>query len=153
MFKTSTLFAASVIAALVAVSPLTSSSANATSTTSTTTSATGSTGSTGSTVRATSATSATGKARASACRKIVITGVRVGVREFAFTNGDVLRVRNTGSTLTSCGVLRGNGSNGYADKCGRSGRDWFQVTIPATRNWLGQSVTRGFVPVTCARVR
>ncbi|MEV4072245.1 hypothetical protein [Nonomuraea fuscirosea] len=143
MFKTSTLFAASVIAALVAVSPLTSSSANATSTT---TSATGS-------ASTTSTTSGTGKARASACRKIVITGVRVGVREFAFTNGDVLRVRNTGSTLTSCGVLRGNGSNGYADKCGRSGRDWFQVTIPATRNWLGQSVTRGFVPMTCARVR
>ncbi|MEU8355635.1 hypothetical protein AB0C27_06420 [Nonomuraea sp. NPDC048882] len=149
MFKTSTLFAASVIAALVAVSPLTSSSANATSTTSTTTSATGSTAS----ASTTSATSATGKARASACRKIVITGVRVAVREFAFTNGDVLRVRDTGSTLTSCGVLRGGGANGYADKCGRTGHDWFQVIIPATRNWLGQSVTRGFVPVTCARVR
>ncbi|MGW0481182.1 hypothetical protein [Nonomuraea sp. NPDC003214] len=94
-----------------------------------------------------------GTGKGAACRKVVITGVRVGVREFAFTNADVLRVRDTGSTLTSCGTLRGNGSNGYADKCGRSGYNWYKVTIPATRNWAGQTVTEGFVPVTCARVR
>ncbi|MEV4837030.1 hypothetical protein AB0K05_21050 [Nonomuraea sp. NPDC049486] len=135
-FKPSTLFASAIIAAGLAVSavalPATAHTGTQTSTAST--------------------ASTASKARKAACRKIVITGVRVGVREFAFTNADVLRVRDTGRTLTSCGVLRGNGSNGYADKCGRSGRNWYLVKIPATRNWLGQSLTQGYVPATCARV-
>lgn len=90
--------------------------------------------------------------QASACRNIQITGGRVAVREFAFTNDTVLRVRTRGAVLRSCGFVSGNGSNGYANKCGFTGRSWFQVNIPATRNPLGLTVTKGFVPATCARV-
>ncbi|MGW2156070.1 hypothetical protein [Nonomuraea sp. NPDC001699] len=90
---------------------------------------------------------------AAACRQIVITGSNVGVREFAFNNGQVLQTRKTGSVLTSCQFLRGNGSNGYTPKCGASGYNWYQVNIKPTRDEIGLVVTKGYVPATCARVR
>lgn len=92
------------------------------------------------------------RAAASACRTIEITGRRVALLEYPFTNADPLRVRKRGQRLTSCRFVKGNGSNGYANKCGRRGHNWFEVRIPRTRTAIGLTVTRAFVPATCARV-
>ncbi|TXK35126.1 SH3 domain-containing protein [Nonomuraea sp. C10] len=75
------------------------------------------------------------------CNKVKVTGSRVALREFAFTNAQVLRVVPRGTTLTSCGIEHPNGS-GYT-KCGRVGYDWHRVTTPAGRT--------AYVPATCVR--
>ncbi|MEU1393738.1 MULTISPECIES: hypothetical protein [unclassified Nonomuraea] len=90
---------------------------------------------------------------ASACRQIVITGTNVGVLSGPFTNGYPLQVRRTGSVMTSCKLFRGNGSNSYGNKCGRSGYNYFEVNIRRTRDDIGFVYTKGYVPVTCARAR
>ncbi|MEU4227277.1 hypothetical protein AB0F17_23535 [Nonomuraea sp. NPDC026600] len=81
---------------------------------------------------------------AAACRTIQVTGGKVAIREFPFTNGEILATVPHGTLLTSCGFLRGNGSNGYEIKCGSGGHDWYAV-----RSRTGVT---GHVPATCVRV-
>jgi hypothetical protein len=85
---------------------------------------------------------------AEVCRRIQVTGSRVAIRDYPFTNGLVVRVLRRGAVLTSCERVRGGGANSYV-KCGRSGRDWYRVdsgrlTVIGSPN--------GYVPATCVRV-
>ncbi|MEU6713806.1 SH3 domain-containing protein [Nonomuraea sp. NPDC046802] len=134
MFKPSTVFASAVIAATMAAVPVTTSAANAQTTTQTA-------------MQTVTQTSVQGSA--AACRSLRVTGGNVAIREFPFTNGAVLRTVPTGTTFSTCELLRGNGSNGYASKCGRTGHNWYKVRSGRT------TVTGspfGYVPATCVRV-
>ncbi|MEU8244754.1 hypothetical protein [Nonomuraea sp. NPDC048916] len=138
MFKTTTLFAASVIAALVAVTPTLASSANATSTTQTAVqSATQTAG------------QSTAQTSASACRKLQVTGGRIAIRDFPFTNGLIVRAVPRGTILTSCEFVAGNGSNSYPPKCGRRGTSWYKV---ASGRLTITGSPFGYVAATCVRV-
>jgi hypothetical protein len=64
----------------------------------------------------------------------------------------VLRSRQTGAALRTCGFYAGPAASSYTNKCGFSGRNWHAVRINAV-NELGWRVTVGYIPTTCARVR
>ena len=81
---------------------------------------------------------------AAACRTIQVTGRTAAILDLPFTNAITLATVPRGTLLTSCGFLRGNGSNGYGLKCGKGGHDWYAV-----RSRTG---TTGHIPATCVRV-
>ncbi|MFI6637438.1 hypothetical protein ACIBI7_51885 [Nonomuraea fuscirosea] len=143
-FKPSTLFASAIIAAGLAVSAVTLPATAQTSTQTSTQSAAQT--STQNAERAGTQAS-TGRA----CWKIRVTArTRVAIREFQFVNADVLRSVRRGTVLTSCQFVRGGGANSYPNKCGRSGRNWFQVYSGTRTAFLNSPF--GYVPATCARV-
>lgn len=80
-----------------------------------------------------------------ACRDIQVTGGKVAIRDFAFTNGLNIRTVRRGTVLRSCGLVTGGG---YFRKCGVTDNRWFKV-ISGRVTVTGSRF--GFVAASCAR--
>ncbi|YCK33040.1 hypothetical protein ACNF49_02730 [Actinomadura sp. ATCC 39365] len=86
---------------------------------------------------------------AGACRQVQVTGDKIAIRDFPFVNGLVVRTVARGTILTTCGVVAGNGSNSYPSKCGLRGQSWYQVR---SGRLTVTGSPYGYVPATCVRV-
>lgn len=96
--------------------------------------------------------------QSSACRTVTVTGSRVAIREFAFTDSTIVRTVPRGTVLYICGPTFLGGTASEYIKCGRVSANWLPLTMAGRpvgltvqdRNGVLRTASAWF-PAACAK--